>query len=129
RSLRTRVGDGKAPARDGASAFAPKPMAAPVATPRYGQVAPVPAEVQTFDRDAYVCVQSLEELDAWIAKATEAGIVGFDCETDALSATHAGLCGVSLAVGPNEACYVPLTHEHAPATDAGGLDFGGEGEQ
>lgn len=98
RSLRGRVGDGRAPARDGASAFAPRPMTAPVATPRYGQVpAAAPAEAQGFDVEAYVCVQTLDELDRWIARATEAGVVGFDTETDALSATHAGLCGVSLA--------------------------------
>jgi len=128
RSLRARVGDGRAPVREGASAFAPKPMSAPVATPRYGERAPAAAEAQAFDSDAYVCVQTLEELDRWIERATEAGVVGFDTETDALSATHAGLCGVSLAVGPNEACYVPLTHEHPPAAGGAGLDFGGEAE-
>ncbi|TPW06546.1 MAG: DNA polymerase I [bacterium] len=130
RSLRSRVGDGKAPAKDGTAFVArPKVPSAPVATPRYGQVAVGPADVQTFDTDAYTCVQTLEELDQWIARATEAGVVGFDTETDALSATHAGLCGVSLAIGPNDACYIPLTHEHPPAANAGGLDFGGETEQ
>ncbi|MFN3930565.1 MAG: DNA polymerase I [Brevundimonas sp.] len=125
RSLRSRVGDGKAPAKDGTAFVArAKVPSAPVATPRYGQVAPAPAEVHTVDHDAYHCIQTLDELDAWIARATEAGVVGFDTETDALSATHAGLCGVSLAVGPNEACYIPLTHEHEPAANAGGLDFG-----
>ncbi len=129
RTLARRVGDGKAAAHDG-SAFAPKPMSAPVATPRYAPAA-TPAPVQDqgldqgFDADAYVCVQTLEALDDWIARATAAGIVGFDTETDALSSTHAGLCGFSLAVGPNEACYVPLGHEHPDAPGAGGgLDFG-----
>ncbi|WP_405048333.1 DNA polymerase I [[Roseibacterium] beibuensis] len=127
RSLRNRVGDGKATAREGASAFAPRPMTAPVISPRYAPAEPTaPVEGQTFDVEAYTCVQTLEELDRWIARATEAGVVGFDTETDALSATHAGLCGVSLAIGPNDACYVPLTHEHPPAANAGGLDFGGE---
>jgi len=130
RSLRSRVGDGKAPATNGSAFVArPKVPSAPVATPRYGQVAAGPAEAQGFDVEAYVCVQTLEDLDAWIARATEAGVVGFDTETDALSATHAGLCGVSLAIGPNDACYIPLTHEHEPAANAGGLDFGGDGEQ
>ena len=131
RGLRARVGDGKATARNGASAFAarPKVPAAPVASPRYGQIAAGPADAQTVDTEAFACVQTLEDLDAWIVRATEAGVVGFDCETDALSATHAGLCGVSLAIGPNDACYVPLTHEHEPAANAGGLDFGGETEQ
>ena len=128
RSLQRRVGDGKAAARDG-QAFAPKPQAAfptaPVLTPRYAPAgATVPVESQTFDTDAYVCIQTLADLDAWIARATEAGVIGFDTETDALSATHAGLCGVSLAIGPNDACYVPLTHEHVPMAGAGGLDFG-----
>ncbi|WP_333592744.1 DNA polymerase I, partial [Brevundimonas sp.] len=129
RTLARRVGDGKAAAHDG-SAFAPKPMSAPVATPRYAPAeTPAPGasqgQDQGFDADAYVCVQTVEALDDWIARATAAGIVGFDTETDALSSTHAGLCGFSLAVGPNEACYVPLGHEHPDAPGAGGgLDFG-----
>ncbi|MRL69520.1 DNA polymerase I [Brevundimonas sp. SPF441] len=129
RSLQRRVGDGKAGPSD-VSAFAPKRapnLNAPVATPRYGQVIESPAEVQTFDHAAYECVQSEEALDRWIARATEVGVVGFDTETDTLSATHAGLCGVSLAVGPNEACYIPLTHEHEPQAGEGGL-FGEAGE-
>lgn len=122
RSLSRRVGDGKAPQREG-SAFTRQPTA-PVASPRYApaEVA-TPVEAHDFDRDKYECVQTLDDLDRWILRAREAGVIGFDTETDALSATHAGLCGVSIAVGPNEACYVPLTHDHEPTGD-GGLDFG-----
>ncbi|WP_312685137.1 DNA polymerase I [Brevundimonas nasdae] len=129
RSLQRRVGDGKAGPSE-VSAFAPKRapnLSAPIATPRYGQEAAAPTEVQSFDHDAYECVQTEEALDRWIARAVEVGVVGFDTETDALSATHAGLCGVSLAVGPNEACYIPLTHEHEPQANEGGL-FGEPGE-
>ncbi|QYC10100.1 DNA polymerase I [Brevundimonas nasdae] len=129
RSLQRRVGDGKAGPSE-VSAFAPKRapnLSAPVATPRYGQEAAAPTEVQSFDHDAYECVQTEEALDRWIARAVEVGVVGFDTETDTLSATHAGLCGVSLAVGPNEACYIPLTHEHEPQANEGGL-FGEPGE-
>ena len=123
RSLARRVGDGKAPDRDG-PAFARIPTA-PVITPRYGATETrAPADAPGFDLDAYECVQTLEDLDRWIAKARAAGVIGFDTETDALSATHAGLCGVSIAVGPNEACYVPLTHEH----EAGEVDLLGGGE-
>lgn len=129
RSLQRRVGDGRAGPSE-TSAFAPKRapnLSAPVATPRYGQVVEGPAEGQIFDLEAYECVQTEEALDRWIARATEAGVVGFDTETSSLSATHAGLCGVSLAVGPNEACYIPLTHEHEPQAGEGGL-FGEPGE-
>ncbi len=126
RSLRARVGDGKAPARDGTAFVArPRPLAAPVATPRFAPTETAPVETQSVDHDAYRCVQTIEELDAFIARAHEAGVVGFDTETDALSATHAGLCGVSLAIGPNDACYLPLTHEHEPLASSGGLDFDG----
>lgn len=131
RSLARRVGDGKAEATE-TSAFAPKRapnLSAPVASPRYApkEVA-APSEPHVFDLDAYECVQTEEALDRWIERAREAGVVGLDTETDALSATHAGLCGVSLAIGPNDACYIPLTHEHEPAANAGGLDFGGEAD-
>ena len=136
RGLQRRVGDGKVAGHDG-SAFAPaRPapapgsiLGAPVISPRYApQAISETVEKQAVDHDAYHCIQTLEALDAFIARATEAGVVGFDTETDALSATHAGLCGVSLAIGPNDACYVPLTHEHPPVEGAGGLDFGDAAE-
>ncbi len=116
RSLRNRVGDGKLPAKEG-SAFAKTPgpiPSAPVATPRYAPKEVAAVEGHAFDHEAYECVQTLDRLDHWIARAIEAGVVGFDTETDALSSTHAGLCGVSLAVAPGEACYIPLTHESEP---------------
>ncbi|PZU76215.1 MAG: DNA polymerase I [Brevundimonas sp.] len=130
RSLARRVGDGKAGPSE-TSVFAPKRapnLSAPVATPRYApkEVA-APAEPHLFDLSAYECVRTEDALERWIERATEAGVVGFDTETDALSATHAGLCGVSLAIGPNDACYIPLTHEHEPQDGEGGL-FGEPGE-
>ncbi|MCA0367008.1 MAG: DNA polymerase I [Proteobacteria bacterium] len=130
RSLARRVGDGKAGPSE-TSAFAPKRapnLSAPVATPRYAPKEVVaPAEPHLFDLSAYECVRTEDALERWIERATEAGVVGFDTETDALSATHAGLCGVSLAIGPNDACYIPLTHEHEPQDGEGGL-FGEPGE-
>ena len=61
--------------------------------------------------ETYACVRDLATLDAWIARATAVGTVAFDTETDALSSANAGLVGVSLAVAPGEACYIPLGHE------------------
>ena len=122
RGLQRRVGDGKAPPKEG-SAFTRQPSA-PVLTPRYAPAEPAEVEAQVVDTEAYRCIRDLADLDRWIERALEAGVVGFDTETDKLSATHAGLCGVSLALGPNDACYIPLTHEHPPV-EGGGLDFGG----
>jgi DNA polymerase-1 len=69
-----------------------------------------PAPAAAIDTKGYACVQTLEALDAWIARCHAAGIIAFDTETDALSSANAGLCGVSLAVAPGEACYIPLGH-------------------
>ena len=53
---------------------------------------------------------ALADLDRWIARARETGIVSVDTETTSLDAMQAGLCGISLAVAPGEACYIPTGH-------------------
>ena len=63
-----------------------------------------------INHDAYVTVTASKDLDAWIARAHESGQVCVDTETTSLDAMVAGLCGVSLAVTPGEACYIPCGH-------------------
>lgn len=70
---------------------------------------PLP-EMPAIDHSAYECVTTLAALDSWIARAFAARKIAFDTETSALDAMRADLVGVSLAVGPNEACYIPLGH-------------------
>ena len=67
-------------------------------------------DMPAIDRSSYECVQSVERLEHWIARANSARLVAVDTETDSLDAVRAQLVGISLAVGPNEACYVPLAH-------------------
>jgi DNA polymerase I len=62
------------------------------------------------DHDAYETVVTDEALDRWIAEARAQGWVAIDTETTELDAMRAGICGVSLALAPNKACYVPLAH-------------------
>jgi DNA polymerase-1 len=115
RSLARRVGDGNAAAAPRTLDRTPSTPTAPVLGVSYMGAAaraaanPV-AEPVSIDHAAYVCVRDLETLNAWIAKAAAKGIVAFDTETDALSSATAGLCGVSLAIGPGEACYIPVGH-------------------
>ncbi len=71
---------------------------------------PPAPEKLPFDLDAYVCVQTAEALDDWIAEATLAGVIAVDTETDALDSMQAGLVGVNIATAPNRACYIPLAH-------------------
>ena len=67
-------------------------------------------EWPAVDRSAYECVQTMERLDHWIARAFAAREVAVDTETSALDSMQADLVGVSLALGPNDACYIPLAH-------------------
>ena len=69
------------------------------------------ARKQKIDRGKYECVRTLARLKQWIAHAHEVGVVAVDTETTSLDAMQAGLCGFSLALSPNEACYVPLAHK------------------
>jgi len=93
-----------------------------VQTPAPETRAPSAPQHGAIDVEAYVCVRDLATLDAWIARARAVGTVAFDTETDALSSSAANLCGVSLAVAPGEACYIPVGHEHEHEA-TGGLDF------
>ena len=63
-----------------------------------------------FDRAGYVTIRDAETLKAWIARAREARRVAIDTETDTLDAVRARLVGVSLALAPGEAAYLPLLH-------------------
>src|SRR6185312_2242324 len=63
-----------------------------------------------FDRSKYETVTDLKRLAEWVAKATDLGFVAFDTETTSLDPMNCELCGVSLALSPNEACYIPLAH-------------------
>lgn len=74
-----------------------------------GNSQPLP-ELPEIDRSAYETVQTMERLEHWIAKCFAARTVAVDTETSALDAMRADLVGVSLATGPNEACYIPLGH-------------------
>ena len=68
------------------------------------------AHRQKFDRSKYQTVRTVEALRAWIERARDVGVVALDVETDSLDPMQAQLCGFSLAVAANEACYLPLAH-------------------
>ncbi|MEG2804497.1 DNA polymerase I [Stenotrophomonas sp.] len=65
----------------------------------------------------YETVLTREQLDAWVQRAEAAELIAFDTETDALDAMRANLVGISLAVEPGRAAYIPVGHNYpgAPA--------------
>jgi DNA polymerase-1 len=80
------------------------------------------ARTPKIDRAAYETVRDLARLEAWVRDAYEAGRIAFDTETTSLDPMQAELVGVSLALAPGRACYVPLGH-----TSGTGDLFGGGG--
>ncbi|MCV2363533.1 DNA polymerase I [Paucibacter sp. DJ1R-11] len=65
----------------------------------------------------YETVLETAQLQAWIARIAAAPLVALDTETDSLDPMQARIVGISFAVAPGEAAYVPLAHEgpDAPA--------------
>ena len=63
----------------------------------------------------YEMVLERPQLDAWLARLAAAPLVSFDTETDSLDYMRARIVGVSFAVLPGEAAYVPLAHDYAGA--------------
>ncbi|MGS1077084.1 DNA polymerase I [Pseudoxanthomonas beigongshangi] len=60
----------------------------------------------------YEAVLTEAQLDAWIARLAAATEFAFDTETDSLDAMQANLVGLSFAVEPGQAAYVPLGHTY-----------------
>lgn len=86
-----------------------------------GDLGAVPSGLtKAIDRSAYETVSTVEALEGWIARIKERGVVAVDTETDSLDAMVARLVGVSLALAPGDACYIPLLHGQKPD----GFDFG-----
>jgi DNA polymerase-1 len=65
------------------------------------------------DRSKYQTVQSLDQLNAWIARIHEAGQVAVDAKADSIDPMQAEICGIALALAPNDACYIPLAHKQS----------------
>jgi len=63
----------------------------------------------------YHRILSQEQFDAWLPKLAAAPLLSFDTETDSLAYMQARIVGVSFAVTPGEAAYVPLGHDYAGA--------------
>ena len=59
----------------------------------------------------YETVTTIAALESWIANAKDQGFVAVDTETDSLDAMQANIVGVSLALAPGKACYIPLAHQ------------------
>ena len=65
---------------------------------------------EPIDTAAYAVIRDADTLRAWVAEAQEIGAVAVDTETTSLDEMVADLVGVSLALAPGRAAYIPLGH-------------------
>ena len=65
----------------------------------------------------YETVLDWKAFDAWLDAITKADLVAFDTETTSLDYMMAEVVGVSMAVEPGRAAYVPLAHDYPGAPE------------
>ena len=65
----------------------------------------------------YHTIFSFEELDAWLQRLQEAEVIALDLETNSLDYMQAEICGISFAIKPGEAAYVPVAHQYLGAPE------------
>lgn len=85
-------------------------------------------EFAPISDNEYVLINDPKVLQQWMEEALEAGILAIDTETTSLTPAKADLVGVSIAIHPGRAAYIPLGHA-APETDLLGESSGEDIQQ
>ena len=126
---------GAAPAAPGGGLFGAPPSRPPAATPAAAAagtndaLTPISLAERrlaalrsaTLDASRYQTIESMPTLQALIARAYDTGVLAIKTETNTLDPLQTSLCGLALAVAPNEAAYLPLGHRDASDSEASGL--------
>ncbi|MCL4696922.1 MAG: DNA polymerase I, partial [Burkholderiaceae bacterium] len=97
-----------------ASVSTAKPASASTSAPT---TAPRPAQPPRAIAREYETVTTPERLDAWLERLLAAPLVAFDTETDSLDPMRAHIVGISFAVEPGRAAYVPVAHNYPGAPE------------
>ncbi len=69
--------------------------------------------------DAYETIRTLERLRDWIARIDDNGSFAFEALAPTIDPMQTELSGIALALAPNHACYIPLSHKQSG--DSAGL--------
>ncbi|GAA0915426.1 DNA polymerase I [Rothia nasimurium] len=106
--------DFKAALKDLDSGNLPAPAAssvaaAPTAATTTPEAAPFAGEAE------YELVFDEAHFARWVEKLETAPLIAFDTETTSIDAMQAEIVGVSLAVEPGKAAYIPLAHDYPGA--------------
>lgn len=70
---------------------------------------------QSENKNNYHIIFTQAEFDSWLVQLEQAELFAFDTETTSLDYMSAEIVGVSFAIEPNKAAYVPLAHDYPGA--------------
>ncbi len=65
------------------------------------------------DRSKYQTIRSLDQLNAWLARVHDVGHFAIEAKANSIDPMQAEISGIALALAPNDACYVPLSHKQS----------------
>jgi DNA polymerase I len=65
------------------------------------------------DRTKYQTIKTLDQLEAFVARVHDVGRFAIEAKADSIDPMQAELCGIALALAPNDACYLPLAHKQS----------------
>ncbi|MGU8113368.1 DNA polymerase I [Serratia marcescens] len=68
-----------------------------------------------LSQDGYVTILEEAAFTDWLARLKKADVFAFDTETDGLDTLTANLIGLSFAIAPGEAAYLPVAHDYLDA--------------
>src|SRR5215468_9561552 len=110
-------GGGSAPVKAGepkAGADKADKAASPKGTPlSFAAARAEAARKLPIDRTKYQTIRTLDELNALLARAREEGQFAIEAKASSIDPMQAEICGIALALAPNDACYVPLAHKQS----------------
>ncbi len=94
-----------------------KPAAKPAAPAAAAEAEEEVEAATALSAEHYVTILDEATLLTWIDKLKQAPLFAFDTETDSLDNISANMVGLSFAVEPGVAAYVPVAHDYLDAPD------------
>ncbi|WP_273875446.1 DNA polymerase I [Serratia marcescens] len=89
--------------------------AAGVAKAAVAAEAPKALAEAKLSQDGYVTILDEATFTDWLTRLKKAEVFAFDTETDGLDTLTANLIGLSFAIAPGEAAYLPVAHDYLDA--------------
>ena len=82
-----------------------------------GQASDSGEAAEQAQENQYEIITEQADFERWLGKLAAAELFAFDTETTSIDAQRAELVGISLAVQPHEAAYIPVAHSYMGVPD------------